>query len=125
MTVTNEAAKHAAELANAEGSFRGWGATYWKPESFIDAESTVFAAFAKYIQRVSDVAERCLTAADNEIAARANADLRALILPKPVDPLVEAICKTFGADIAGPGDIDKFRAELAKRGLTIVEAGDG
>ena len=47
-------------------------------------------------------------------------DLDRFILPKPVDPLVESICVTFGADIMGPGDDDKFREALAKRGGRIV-----
>lgn len=46
--------------------------------------------------------------------------LRPFIITKP-DPLIDAVCSTFGADIAGPGDADKFRAALAARGLEIRE----
>ena len=46
-----------------------------------------------------------------------------LILPKPVDPLVEAIreASVFDAD---DGDASRLRAALAKRGLKLVEVGD-
>ena len=46
-----------------------------------------------------------------------------LILPKPVDPLVEAIREASVSD-ADDGDASRLRAALAKRGLKLVEVGD-
>jgi len=118
----NEAAKRAAELANAV-----------RPESFVPYTEKemeewrgVTRAFVKYIQHVSNVAERVeaaipplpnLTAELHD----ALAELRALILPKPKpDPLVEALiwCNEPFADVVKQASV--IRAELAKRGGRIV-----
>ena len=47
--------------------------------------------------------------------------LRRFILPKPVDPLVEAL-NAVNPDVShGEGDVELFRAALAARGLEIVK----
>ena len=55
-------------------------------------------------------------------AEKADEALRALILPKPVDPLVEAMrnANLWTSD----GAIGRLRAELAKLGLTIAPIGE-
>ena len=85
--------------------------------SLEDHDATL-AEFEVFKRKVSDKAEVV-----QKLHPTAACYLSDLILPKPVDPLIEAVCSTFGADIAGPGDADKFRAALAKRGLKLVEVG--
>ena len=85
----------------------------------LDAER---AAHAQFRQEVSDVVngfERYCTVTDTPFPA----DLFRFILPKPVDPLVEAIREASVSD-ADDGDASRLRAALAKRGLKLVEVGD-
>lgn len=51
--------------------------------------------------------------------------LRRFILPKPVDPLVEAVREAMDADNETTVQFtNDLRASLAKRGLKLVEVGD-
>lgn len=88
----------------------------------LDAER---AAHAQFRQEVSDRVE-----AFNKRwtgAGESHSDFMSLfsrfILPKPVDPLVEAIREASVSD-ADDGDASRLRAALAKRGLKLVEVGD-
>jgi len=117
----NEAAKRAAELANAV-----------RPESCVPYTEKqmqewpgVTRAFVDFIQHVSDVAERSDKAheksglLETEPVRKA---LRALILPKPKpDPLLEAIKSCIYALDGIEADFaDALRAELAQRNARIV-----
>ena len=69
---------------------------------------------------------QCDRAIPNEEINAHLAELRALILPKPVDPLAEAISDMIASTGAMNDDqmAHNLRAELAKRGLVIVPMGD-
>ena len=104
-----EAAKRAAELANAE-----------HPHDLYSGENVGHSpqgrALIKLIQRISDMEERFLETG-------LDVDLRALILPKPIDPLTE-ILRKFGGSVVTQQDAFDFRAELQKRGGRIVFDGE-
>jgi len=72
-----------------------------------------YRAFVKFIQRVSDLVENYMNGAGYY------KDLNVLILPKPADPLVEAMAKALHFQPRGC-DAEALRAELAKRGGSIV-----
>ncbi len=91
--------------------FRDHYGTY---RSALIATLTEFEAFRR---DASDEIERCI------LGDFAKERLSRLIIPKPVDPLVEAIREASVSD-ADDGDADRLRAALAKRGLKLVEVGD-
>ncbi len=121
MTEISEAAKARADAMLKEADTRGdippRPVAYWITETL-----------ARYIQQVSDEAAGIVDLygrmyGENErgqIVARA---LAPFILPEPVDPLEEAL-RAMWADRGWNWPISKIadlRAELAKRGLKIVE----
>lgn len=135
-----QAAKRAAELANAEYA----GVTKYRPIDFEDdhAIGADSVAFRKFIKHVSDVAKRVQDAGkaydkvcgapvggpEFIVFCRANDDLRALILPDDADPLAEAIkgASITGRPVTWEEQASALRAELAARGLCIapVKGGD-
>lgn len=119
MTNMNEAAKRAAELAN-DCRPNGFSHEPYTANDFEEGSEIGYdaEAFRKYIQHVSDVAERVSKRYD--MGSGHYDELRALILPKPVDPLVEA-CFALGR---GAIPIADLRTELAKRGLTLALIGE-
>ena len=118
--MTSEAARRAAELANAE--CRG---DQFVSSTFCGGVYPERKAFVKFIQHVSDVAERVERINESngwygpDTIAKLQDDFRALILPKPVDPLVEVWASTLNSP-NGIRNLDAFRAELAKRGGRVV-----
>lgn len=76
-----------------------------------------------YKREVSDEAERILNCTNINKRYAACLSLNRFTLPKPVDPLVEAIREASVSD-ADDGDASRLRAALAKRGLKLVEVGD-
>ena len=128
MTNMNEAAKRAAELANERISANR---LKYKPDEFERTDAFENCqAFARFIQHVSDVAERVLTSHVNSTEAeKADEELRALILPKPVDLIAELFREAFADSNIGDFDgywkvMAKFRELAAKRGLTIAPIGE-
>lgn len=101
----------------------------------LDAERAAHVAFR---QEVSDVARDAVAMLDEmakpllmgrnvkERLEKARSGLEPLILPKPVDPLVEAVrdCGYATLDAIEPEFVADLRAALAKRGLKLVEVGD-
>ena len=90
----------------------------------IEAHDATIAKSDAFKQEVSDAVngfERYCTVTDTPFPT----DLSRFILPKPVDPLVEAIREASVSD-ADDGDASRLRAALAKRGGRIVfkEVGD-
>lgn len=88
----------------------------------LDAER---AAHALFRQKVSDAVELLHNAAPGEERLGAQMRLNSLILPKPVDLLVEVIAEAndAGGETVAQWSGD-FLAALAKRGLKLVEVGD-
>ena len=88
----------------------------------IEAHDATLAEFEAFKRKVSDAVEwfwnYCHTT-----NTPFPADLDRFILPKPVDPLVEAIREASVSD-ADSGDAERLRAALAKRGLKLMEVGD-
>lgn len=120
----NQAAKRAAELANAETRKRY--ATY-TPAMFMPGfASPSQGALVKLIQQVSDVAKRVLAGEYTMLSADAT-DLRALILPDDADPLAEAIkgASITGRPVTWEEKASALRAELAARGLCIAPVKGG
>lgn len=108
--MSNEAAKRAAELVE-----QAW------TEFDTTTQDATLRALRNLIQHVSDVAERVCK---NDMGSGFYDDLRALILPKPADPLVEALEEALartGEDLTEHAD--RLRASLAKRGLRIASDG--
>lgn len=119
MADVSEAAKaKACELINAGITFEQF--LVWNVEN-IDERNSLALSFARFIQEVSDAAK---AARDNhwDYIPTLN-KLETFILPEPVDPLYEAL---FAVVELGRYDTreqtELLRAELAKRGLKIVEA---
>ena len=83
-----------------------------------EANDATLAEFEAFRRKVSDKAEVV-----KKLHPTAACYLGDLILPKPVDPLVEAIREASVSD-ADDGDASRLRAALAKRGLKLVEVGD-
>lgn len=116
MTEPTEAAKQrACDLANEVAGIGDWRASHCDP----DSANTSMIAFARELQRISDIAEEVdarlafpTVSGPNVIAARAK--LATIILPKPVDPL-EGFARW--ANISR----DELESFLAKRGLEIRE----
>jgi len=115
----SEAAKRAAELANAE-SAPPW--SEFDQSDFGDGEYPIHVACRKYIRHVSDVAKRwerhakICTGCSLEMLN----DTRALILPDPVSPLAEVF-----ATLGWPRTSGQLEAALKARGLQITPIGDG
>ena len=84
----------------------------------LEAHDATLAEFEAFRREVSDKAEVV-----KKLHPTAACYLGDLILPKPVDPLVEAIREASVSD-ADDGDASRLRAALAKRGLKLVEVGD-
>lgn len=127
--MTSEAAKRAAELANG---VRQETDRLFTAQDFAGNLGPVHRAYLELIQHVSDVAERVietgkayeesgskLQSEEFYASAKAINALRALILPKPADPLTEVWVATLNSP-NGIRNLDAFRAELAKRGGRIV-----
>ena len=93
----------------------------------IEAHARVIAEFEAFKREVSDSVEHYLDQWRYSIPSREvfACQFGSFILPKPVDPLVEAIREASVSD-ADDGDADRLRAALAKRGGRIVfkEVGD-
>ena len=93
----------------------------------IEAHARVIAEFEAFKREVSDSVEHYLDQWRYSIPSREvfACQFGSFILPKPVDPLVEAIREASVSD-ADDGDADRLRAALAKRGGSIVfkEVGD-
>jgi len=112
--MSNEAEKRAAELIK-----QAW------TEFDTTTQDATLRALCNLIQHVSDVVERALPLCDGQMMYDQNTlnalltDIRALILPKPVDPLTEVWVATLNSP-NGIRNLDAFRAELAKRGGRIV-----
>jgi hypothetical protein len=84
----------------------------------LEAHDATLAEFEAFRRKVSDKAEVV-----KKLHPTAACYLGDLILPKPVDPLVEAIREASVSD-ADDGDASRLRAALAARGLKLVEVGD-
>ena len=87
----------------------------------IEAHARVIAEFEAFKREVSDSVEHYLDQWRYSIPSREvfACQFGSFILPKPVDPLVEAILEASVSD-ADDGDADRLRAALAKRGGRIV-----
>jgi len=87
----------------------------------LEAHDATLAEFEAFRRKVSDKAEVV-----KKLHPTAACYLGDLILPKPVDPLVEAVrdCGYATLDAIEPEFVADLRAALAKRGLKLVEAGD-
>ena len=93
----------------------------------LEAHDATLAEFEAFKREVSDSVEHYLDQWRYSIPSREvfACQFGSFILPKPVDPLVEAIREASVSD-ADDGDADRLRAALAKRGGSIVfkEVGD-
>ena len=93
----------------------------------LEAHDATLAKFEAFKREVSDSVEHYLDQWRYSIPSREvfACQFGSFILPKPVDPLVEAIREASVSD-ADDGDADRLRAALAKRGGRIVfkEVGD-
>lgn len=105
--------------------FRDHYGTY---RSALIATLTEFEAFRR---EVSDAASEALAAmvssvtVAHERAVVGHNTIARFILPKPVDPLVEAVREAMDADNETTVQFtNDLRAALAKRGLKLVEVGD-
>ena len=95
-----------------------------KAAATITALRARIAELEAFKREVSDAVEEVLAAKASQLK------LRRFILPKPVDPLVEAIheawpgaAERFGNTVVGE-TAERLRKALASRGLKLVEAGD-
>ena len=118
--------ERALALVNAVQELRGHPplARFRSDTTMAEALMQSIKAHDAFKQEVSDAVngfERYCTVTDTPFPT----DLSRFILPKPVDPLVEAICEASVSD-ADDGDASRLRAALAKRGGRIVfkEVGD-
>ena len=87
----------------------------------LEAHDATLAEFEAFRRKVSDKAEVV-----KKLHPTAACYLGDLILPKPVDPLVEAVrdCGYATLDAIEPEFVADLRAALAKRGLKPLEVGD-
>ena len=87
----------------------------------LEAHDATLAEFEAFRRKVSDKAEVV-----KKLHPTAACYLGDLILPKPVDPLVEAVrdCGYATLDAIEPEFVADLRTALAKRGLKLVEVGD-
>ena len=89
----------------------------------IEAHDATLAEFEAFKRKVSDAVEGfwnyCHTT-----NTPFPADLDRFIIPKPVDPLVEALDEAWDA-VGRPAQADRLRAALAKRGLEVRKIGGG
>ena len=94
----------------------------------IEAHARVIAEFEAFKREVSDSVEHYLDQWRYSIPSREvfACQFGSFILPKPVDPLVEAVkdCGYATLDAIEKEFADDLRAALAKRGLKLVEVGD-
>ena len=118
--------ERALALVNAVQELRGHPplARFRSDTTMAEALMQSIKAHDAFKQEVSDAVngfERYCTVTDTPFPT----DLSRFILPKPVDPLVEAIREASVSD-ADDGDASRLRAALAKRGGRIVfkEVGD-
>jgi len=95
----------------------------------IEAHDATLTEFEAFRRDVSDAASEALAAmvssgtVVHERAVVGHNTIARFILPKPVDPLVDAIREASVSD-ADSRDAERLRAALAKRGLKLVEVGD-
>ena len=89
----------------------------------IEAHARTIKEFDAFRMEVSDALEYFMDGPVGLGTARER--LGRFILPKPVDPLVEALLQAFPVSFdecpMQPCDVDNFRAALAARGLEIRE----
>ncbi len=87
----------------------------------LEAHDATLAEFEAFRRKVSDKAEVV-----KKLHPTAACYLGDLILPKPVDPLVEAVrdCGYATLDAIEPEFVADLRTAIAKRGLKLVEVGD-
>jgi hypothetical protein len=115
------------EAAESLGSTSRWCSRTGSPSvealcRALEAHDATLAEFEAFKREVSDAVngfERYCTVTDTPFPA----DLFRFIIPKPVDPLVDAIREASVSD-ADSRDAERLRAALAKRGLKLVEVGD-
>lgn len=98
----------------------------------LDAERQAHADFRQRVSDAMKVLQEYITGAVEwrrgehvtfiELPGGQHVTFSDFILPKPVDPLVEAIREMALID-ATPGDAERLRAALAKRGLVVREEG--
>ena len=98
-------------------------------ERTLEAHDATLAEFDAYKREVSDTVEKLLSrflTYDRIPKYAVRSALTRFILPKPVDPLVEAVkdCGYATLDAIEKEFADDLRAALAKRGLKLVEVGD-
>lgn len=88
----------------------------------LEAHDATLAEFEAFKREVSDAVEFDKANYEGLCFPR----LSRFILPKPVDPLVEAVrdCGYATLDAIEPEFVADLRAALAKRGLKLVEVGD-
>ena len=120
------------EAAESLGSISRWCSRTRSPPvealcRALEAHDATLAEFEAFKREVSDSVEHYLDQWRYSIPSREvfACQFGSFILPKPVDPLVEAIREASVSD-ADDGDADRLRAALAKRGGSIVfkEVGD-
>lgn len=89
----------------------------------IEAHARVIAEFEAFKREVSDAVEDYYGEYRKDLM---HPLLSRFILPKPVDPLAEAVkdCGYATLDAIEPEFAADLRAALAKRGLKLVETGD-
>ena len=69
----------------------------------------------QFKREVSDAIQSCM------LGPVAEERLSPFILPKPADPLVEALCEMDPDTMPNEADADNLRAALARRGLEVRE----
>ena len=124
------------EAAVKRGSFCRWGNGDTRSSNSytealcraLEAHDATLAEFEAFKREVSDEAERILNCTNVNKRYAACLSLSRFIIPKPVDPLVEAVkdCGYAKLDAIEPEFAADLRAALAKRGGRIVfeEVGD-
>lgn len=93
---------------------------HWSELRTLAGDSDI--AGRRLVQQVSDaakVARMAIAASERDVAVEL---LAPFILPEPVDPLVEALKVLDATTDSYESEATIIRAELAKRGLKIVEA---
>ena len=94
----------------------------------LEAHDATLAEFEAFKREVSDSVEHYLDQWRYSIPSREvfAGQFGSFILPKPVDPLVEAVkdCGYATLDAIEKEFADDLRAALAARGLKLVEVGD-
>lgn len=125
-----EIERKALALVNEVQAERNHTGSPWNsPTILSEALDRAIERHEAYKQEVSDAVEQAVEflgrQSEKHPRGRLAIALARFILPKPVDPLVEALWEAFPISFAEvpmcPGDSDKFRAALAARGLKIVE----